>query len=85
MKEKSKMINFSIAAICNLFSKLFDFQTVKTEHQAETEIIEDKDRLEEALNIAEDILLLAVRYKSSMSKKDQKQLLKLIKKFKKVN
>lgn len=81
------MTGFSlmIKSLFDALSNFFSYSETKKEHQAETEVLKDKDNLEEAVNIAEDILILAVKYKSSMNKKDQRQLLRLIKRFKKVN
>lgn len=78
-------LSLMIKSFFDALSNFFSYSETKKEHQAETELIEDRDKLEEATNIAEDILMIAVKYKTSMSKKDQKQLLKLIKRFKKVN
>ena len=53
--------------------------------QRTTTIIEDKENLEKAGNIAEQIIEIAQKYKSSMSKRDQRKLKSLIKKFNKVD
>lgn len=58
---------------------------VKVEHQETTNIIADKNNLEKAGNIAEQIIEIAQKYKSSMSKRDQRKLKSLIKKFNKVD
>ena len=55
------------------------------ENQETTAIIEDKENLEKAGNIAEQIIEIAQKYKSSMSKRDQRKLKSLIKKFNKVD
>ena len=78
-------LSIMIKSFFDALSNFFSYSETKKTHQAETSIIKDKDKLEEAVNIAEDILMLAFKYKTSMSAKDQKQLLKLLKRFKKVN
>lgn len=78
-------LTLAIKAMFDALSRFFSYAETSKERQCETEIIKDKEQLEEASNIAEDILFLAVKYKKYMSEKDQKKLLKLIKRFKKVN
>lgn len=63
----------------------FNFGKTRTEKQAETYAIKDAKKLQEATDIAEDIIFLYIKYASKMAEDDRKKLLKLIKKFKKYN
>lgn len=77
---------------CTMFKSLFDcisqlakYGQIKVENQETTLIIKDKEDLEKAGNYAERIIEIALKYKSSMSKRDQQKLKSLVKKFNKVD
>lgn len=78
-------IGAAIKAVFDSLSCFFSFATTKEEHQSESEVIKDRKKLQVASDVAEDILILAVKYKKCMTPKDQRELLRLIKKFKKNN
>ena len=74
-----------IKSFLDCISQFAKYGQAKIENQETTTIIEDKENLEKARNIAEQIIEIAQKYKSSMSKRDQRKLKSLIKKFNKVN
>nr|DAU52984.1 MAG TPA: hypothetical protein [Caudoviricetes sp.] len=81
------MLGYSalIQSFIDCISQLAKYSTSKVEHQESTNIISDKKNLKEATNIAENIILIANKYKSFMSKRDQRKLTSFIKKFNKYN
>ena len=74
-----------IKSFLDCISQIAKYGQVKIENQETTAIIEDKENLEKAGNIAEQIIEITQKYKSSMSKRDQRKLKSLIKKFNKVD
>lgn len=72
--------------IARAFSSFFRFESVRTEHQAETDIIKSKEKLEKSKDttkkIIYDCLGLLFKYRSRMTQKDLRKLLKIIKKTK---
>lgn len=74
-----------IKSFLDCISQFAKYGQIKIENQETTAIIEDKENLEKAGNIAEQIIEIAQKYKSSMSKRDQRKLKSLIKKFNKVD
>lgn len=54
-------------------------------NQTTTEVVHDKKLLKRASNITENILMITDKYFDTFEKGDQKQYLKLKKKFLKVN
>ncbi|HIZ28883.1 MAG TPA: hypothetical protein H9673_06815 [Candidatus Adamsella sp.] len=74
-----------IKSFFDCISQFAKYGQAKIENQETTTIIEDKENLEKARNIAEQIIEIAQKYKSSMSKRDQRKLKSLIKKFNKVD
>lgn len=74
-----------IKSFLDCISQFAKYDQAKIENQETTTIIEDKENLEKAGNIAEQIIEIAQKYKSSMSKRDQRKLKSLIKKFNKVD
>ena len=81
------MIGFSalLQSLLDCASQFAKYRQAKVEHQETTNIIADKNNLEKAGNIAEQIIELAQKYKSCMSKRDQRKLKSLIKRFNKVD
>ena len=81
------MLGFSalLQSLLDCASQFAKYGQAKVEHQETTNIIADKNDLEKAGNIAEQIIEIAQKYKSCMSKRDQKKLKSLIKKFNKVD
>lgn len=71
----------TFTALFELFGKLFDFKTVQTKHQAETEIIEEKRLSRKAARYALDALQIADRYTDKMELSDKKQFEKKYIKF----
>lgn len=63
----------------------FNLGKIQTEKQAETYAIKDAKKLQRAADIAEDIIVLYMKYASKMTENDRKKLVKLIRKFKKYN
>lgn len=74
-----------IKSLCDCISQITRYGQVKIENQEASSIIHDKEALKKAGNYAEQIIEIAQKYKSSMSKKDQRRLKSLIKKFNKVD
>lgn len=70
-------------AFIECISQLLKYNTVKLENQETTIIIKDKEKLEQAGNIAEQIIGIALKYKSLMSRRDQRKLKSLVKRFNK--
>ena len=81
------MLGFSalIQSLLDCASQFAKYGQAKVEHQETTDIISDKKDLEKAGNIAEQIIEIAQKYKSSMSKRDQRRLKSLVKRFNKVD
>lgn len=73
----------AVEAISNTVKSCFDFASTAKERQSETEIIKKKRNLEEAVNIAEEILEITDRYDVHFSDDDWKRYKKLKKKFNK--
>ena len=81
------MIGFSalLQSLLDCASQFAKYGQAKVEHQETTNIIDDKTDLEKAWNIAQQIIEIAQKYKSCMSKRDQRKLKSLIKRFNKVD
>ena len=81
------MLGFSalLQSLLDCASQFAKYGQAKVEHQEATNIIADKNDLEKAGNIAEQIIEIAQKYKSCMSKRDQRKLKSLIKRFNKVD
>ena len=81
------MLGFSalLQSLADCISQLARYGQVRIENQETTNIIADKTDLEKAGNIAEQIIEIAQKYKSSMSKRDQRRLKSLVKRFNKVD
>lgn len=73
----------AVESVSNAIKGIFDYATTSKEHQSETQIIKDKKKLKEAVNIAEEILLITDNYQVHFSDEDWKQYKKLKKKFNK--
>lgn len=68
-----------------VFSKLLTTKQKKIEKQESIDILTDKKDLKKAGNIAEQIIEITLNYKFLMSKKDQRKIESLVKKFNKVD
>lgn len=81
------MIGFSalLQSLLDCISQFAKYGQAKVENQEATSIISDKNDLEKAGNIAEQIIEIAQKYKSCMSKRDQRKLKSLIKRFNRVD
>ena len=81
------MLGFSalLQSLLDCASQFAKYGQAKVENQETTDIISDKKDLEKAGNIAEQIIEIAQKYKSSMSKRDQRRLKSLVKRFNKVD
>ena len=81
------MLGFSamLKSMFDCISQFSKYGQTKIENQETTLIIKDKEDLEKAGNYAEQIIEIALRYKSSMSKRDQRKLRSLVKKFNKLD
>ena len=81
------MLGFSalLQSLLDCASQFARYGQAKVEYQETTNIIADKNDLEKAGNIAEQIIEIAQKYKSSMSKRDQRRLKSLVKRFNKVD
>lgn len=81
------MLGFSalLQSLLDCASQFAKYGQAKVENQQTTVILSDKTDLKKAGNIAEQIIEIAQKYKSSMSKRDQRKLKSLIKKFNKVD
>lgn len=76
-------IQATIQALLNCLSQFFNYKSVKSEHQDEAEIIDNKKDLKKAADIAEQIIQISLKYQSKMSKFDKHKLNSLIKQFNK--
>ena len=74
-----------LQSLADCISHIAKYGKARVDHQEATEIIADKKDLEKAGNIAEQIIEIAQKYKSSMTKRDQRKLKSLIKRFNKVD
>ncbi len=81
------MLGFSalLQSLLDCISQVAKYGQAKVEHQETTDLLSDKSDLKKAGNIAEEIIEIAQKYKSSMSKRDQRKLKSLIKRFNKVD
>lgn len=70
-------------AALDALKSVFDFASTAKEHQSETEIIKEKRDLEDAVNMAEEIIELFDKYQTYLSDDDWKSFKKLVKKFNK--
>lgn len=75
----------AIRALLESITAGFNWGKTRIDKQAETYVTKDADKLQKATDIAEDILILFMKYASCMSEEDRKKLIKLIRKFKKYN
>ena len=71
----------AVESVSNAIKGIFDYATTSKEHQSETQIIKENKKLKEAVNIAEEILLITDNYQVHFSDEDWKQYKKLKKKF----
>lgn len=72
-------------SLFDCISQLAKYSQTRVEKQEIITIIKDKEDLKKAGNYAEQIIELALKYKSSMSRRDQRKLKLLVKKFNKVD
>ena len=79
------MYSALITSLSNLFARLFEWKTTKTQHQSETEIIKDKKDYKKATNIAEKIIDIAQQYKADMTFAHRLKIVRLVQAFKKYN
>lgn len=81
------MLGFSamLKSMFDCISQFARYGQAKVENQETTLIIKDKEDLEKAGNYAEQIIEIALKYKSSMSKRDQRKLKSLVKRFNKLD
>lgn len=79
------MISSMIAAISNLFAKLFEFKTAQVENISTLEVIDDKKDYKKATNIAEKIIDIAEKYKPDMTFSHRLKFSHLVQSFKKYN
>lgn len=73
----------AVESVSNAIKGIFDYASTSKEHQSETQIIKENKKLKEAVNIAEEILLITDNYQVHFSDEDWKQYKKLKKKFNK--
>jgi len=78
-------IQATVQALLDCLTQFFSYKKIKTENQDETEIIDDKKDLEKSADIAEQIIQIALKYQSLMSRFDGHKLNSLIKRFNKTN
>ena len=57
----------AVESVSNAIKGIFDYASTSKEHQSETQIIKDKKKLKEAVNIAEEILLITDNYQVHFS------------------
>ena len=81
------MVGFSgmFQSLFGCISQIAKYGQVRIENQETTDILADKKDLKEAGNISEQIIEIALKYKSSMSKRDQRKIKSLVKKFNKLD
>ena len=76
-------IQATVQALFDCLTQFFSYKKIKTEKQDETEIIEDKRDLKNAVDIAEEIIEISLKYQNLMSRSDRNKLNFLIKRFNK--
>ncbi len=74
-----------VAAVSNLFAKLFEFKTVQVENMSTLEVIDDKKDYKKATNIAEKIIDIAEKYKPDMTFAHRLRFSHLVQSFKRFN
>ncbi len=81
------MFGYSIffQSLLDCVQQIINYKTKKIEKQESIDILTDKKDLKKAGNIAEQIIEITLNYKSLMSKKDQRKIESLVKKFNKVD
>ena len=81
------MFGYSIffQSLLDCVQQIINYKTKKIEKQESIDIITDKKDLKKAGNIAEQIIEITLNYKFLMSKKDQRKIESLVKKFNKVD
>ena len=79
------MYSALITSLSNLFARLFEWKTTKTQHQSETEIIKDKKDYKKATNIAEKIFEITDNYLDYFSLANKLKYKRLMSKFKDKN
>lgn len=75
----------ALQAFFTAIANISGWQAAKTEHQAETEIIENTKNSQRAVDAAERALLIADRYQSVMTLKDRLNYLHWCRIFRKYN
>lgn len=81
------MFGYSIflQSLLDCVQQIINYKTKKIEKQESIDILTDKKDLKKAGNIAEQIIEITLNYKFLMSKKDQRKIESLVKKFNKVD
>ena len=81
------MFGYSIffQSLLDCVQQIINYKTKKIEKQESIDILTDKKDLKKAGNIAEQIIEIRLNYKFLMSKKDQRKIESLVKKFNKVD
>lgn len=78
-------ISSLIQSLFDCISQYMRYGQVKIENQETSAIIQDKEDLKKAGNIAEEIIEIARKYEESMSRLDRRRLKILIKRFNKAD
>ena len=78
-------ISSLVQSLFDCISQYMRYGQVKIENQETAAIIQDKEDLKKAGNIAEEIIEIARKYESLMSGKDRRKLKRLIKRFNKAD
>lgn len=74
-------ITAATTALGKAFEQLFSWLKENKIHQSESVILKDKKNLEEAVNLAEEIIDIAFKYLRCYSEDDRAKLRKLKRKF----
>lgn len=75
----------AIAALGEMFAKLFEWRTSEVEHQSETEVIKDKKDYKKANEEAVKAFKVAEKYKDDMTLKDRICFVQHCRRFEKYN
>ncbi len=70
-----------IKAVCDMVNSFFNFSSIKTETQLETDIVQTKKNYKKACDFAEKIIALTTCYKTLFSARDRRLFDKFVKKF----
>lgn len=77
------MVAAFLSAVSEALARFFSWREASVNHQAETEVLQDKKDLEKACNFAELAIELVENRGYFMRNKDEKKFIRLVKGFRK--